>query len=92
MKIKEGNVLTKITNYRLQRTELGNVFVEIHEILNETAGKKFFATPIKPPLGMHGLEKFDIYGDSETEVLENLINQIMDLKNEEIFPQKGTVR
>lgn len=84
MKIKQGNVLTKITHYRLQR-ELGNVFIEVQEILNDNTDNRFFATPFKPPLGIYGRAEFDTYGASENEVLEQIINKIEDLKKEEIF-------
>lgn len=92
MKIKEGNVLTKVTHYRLQRNELGSINIELHEFLSEGADYKFAAFPKQIIPTAQIKDELVIYGNSASEVLELLINKIQDLKSEEIFPKKEVVR
>lgn len=88
MQLKKGNILTKVTRYHLQREEIDDVLIDIKEIINAGAKKNFVAHPAQIIPSARVSEEYVIYGDSEQEVLEELIKRIEDVKSMELFTKE----
>ncbi len=86
MELDQGQVLTKVHRYRLERSR-DHVNIEIHEII-AGSNEKFIAWPIEGVNMASTNKALHIKGRTESEVLANLINKIKGLRTIEIFPQE----
>lgn len=85
MVLDSGNVLTKVTPYRLQRSN-GTLRIEIHQVISGS-DTKFVAVPVDG-LGMTSKRRdLHIQASAELEALEKIVSAVQSLTHEEVFPK-----
>lgn len=86
MILSSGNVLTKVTQYRLQRPS-GTIRIEVYQSI-VGSDEKFVAAPVDVFGGATSTQDLQVRGNTEMDALENLIGKIQSLPSEDIFPRK----
>ena len=85
MRVVDGDVLTKVVNYRLQRPDLGSVDIQVHRIIGEKIEEEFVAMPVQSFPIDSTKKEYMVYGKSEEEVLQQLIDKVDGVHKHDLF-------
>ena len=85
MQIKDGQLLLKVTDFKLMRTQEDVITIRLYEVMAGRESYKFIAGPADSMETRFPKEKFYGQGATQEEALQDCINKIKDVDRDSLF-------
>jgi len=85
LSLKKNDILTRIARYNLIRNER-LIYIDVHETMAGNLAGKFVAVPNL--INIVSKQEFQGSGETETQALENCLQNIKEYEIEDLFPKK----